>query len=560
MNALLVYPRFPITYWGFQYTLRLIGKRASLPPLGLITVASLLPSHWHLRLVDLNIREIGDDDLQWADLVLTGGLLIQVDSIQETIARARAFEVPVAVGGPAPTTSPELFYDADVVFRGEAESRIDELVHALTRGAESRRVIEAPASRPSMTTVPVPRFDLLNISEYASLSVQYSRGCPFQCEFCDIIEIFGRKPRVKTPEQVIDELDAIYRSGYKGTLFFVDDNFIGNKSAVKRLLPIVGDWQRKRGHPFELYTEASVDLAADPQLLHGMVDAGFSSVFLGIETPSIKALEQAKKLQNLRLDPSEAIDRITRAGIEVMGGFIVGFDSDGPEIFAEQREFLERQPIPLAMAGILTALPGTALWRRLKAEGRLRQRSNGDPFSRPNFAPKMSEEALLRGYSELMAWLYSPNEYYGRCEAYLRRVGSVSASRASTIGEVGALLRTIWHVGVRSPRRRLFWRLMGRALLQGRSKIRQAAVHAVQGEHLIRYTREHVVPRMEEALAEARAEVEASRIAPRTRDTTPKWVDSSPADGASRPAHRSSAPAAHRPTASEQPGPARGTS
>jgi radical SAM superfamily enzyme YgiQ (UPF0313 family) len=560
MNALLVYPRFPVTYWGFQYTLRLIGKRASLPPLGLITVAALLPSHWHLRLVDLNLRDLRDDDLQWADLVLTGGLLIQVDSIRETITRARALEVPVAVGGPAPTTSPELFCDADVVFRGEAEGRVDELVHALTQRSESRRVLEAPASYPDMATVPVPRFDLLDLSEYVSLSVQYSRGCPYQCEFCDVIEIFGRKPRVKTPEQVIDELEAIYRLGYKGTLFFVDDNFIGNKRAVKRLLPIVRDWQRERGHPFELYTEASVDLAAEPQLLHGMVDAGFSSVFLGIETPSVEALEQAKKVQNLRVDPSEAIDRITRAGIEVMGGFIVGFDSDGPEIFARQRELLGRQPVPLAMVGLLTALPGTALWRRLEAEGRLRQRSNGDPFSRPNFAPRMSEEALLRGYGELMEWLYSPNEYYGRCEAYLQRVGSVSASRASTLGEVGALLRTIWHVGVRSPRRHLFWRLMGRALLRGRSKVRQAVVHAVQGEHLIRYTREHVVPRMELALAEVRAEVEDSRRALQIRDTTSGLDSSLPLDGASRPAHRSSPPAAPRPATRKQPGLARGTS
>ena len=557
MNALLVYPRFPITYWGFQHTLRLIGKRASLPPLGLITVAALLPSHWQLRLVDLNLQDLGDEDLQWADLVLTGGLLIQIDSIQETIARARAFEVPVAVGGPAPTTSPEVFCNADVVFRGEAEGRIDDLIHALTQRSEKSRVLEAPESRPEMTTVPLPRFDLLEIREYASLSVQYSRGCPFQCEFCDIIEIFGRKPRVKTPEQVIDELDAIYHLGYKGTLFFVDDNFIGNKPAVKRLLPIVGDWQRKHGHPFELYTEASVDLAADQELLHGMVDAGFSSVFLGIETPSIKALEQAKKLQNIRIDPSEAIDRITRAGIEVMGGFIVGFDSDGPEIFAQQREFLGRQPVPLAMAGILTALPGTALWRRLKMEGRLRQRSNGDPFSRPNFAPTMSEEALLRGYAELMAWLYSPNEYYGRCEAYLRRVGSVSASRASTLGEVGIFLRAIWHVGVRSPRRRHFWRLLGRALLRGQSKLRQAVVHAVQGEHLINYTCEHVVPRMEEALAEARSEAEAGSVALQICDTTPKGLDSSSTDGASLPAHRSFAPAADRPVASEQAGIAR---
>lgn len=508
MNALLVYPRFPVTYWGFQYTLRLIGKRASLPPLGLITVAALLPDTWHLRLVDLNLEDLGDKDLQWADMVLTGGLLIQVESMQTVIARARASAIPVAVGGPAPTTSPELFCAADVVFRGEAEGRIDELVAALTQHSGRHSVIETPSSFPDMTTVPVPRFDLLNLSEYASLSVQYSRGCPFQCEFCDIIEIFGRRPRVKTPEQVIDELEAIYRLGYRGTLFFVDDNFIGNKPAVKRLLPVVRDWQRARGHPFEFYTEASVDLAANQQLLHDMVDAGFSSVFLGIETPSVKALLQAKKLQNLPVDPSEAIDRITRAGIEVMGGFIVGFDSDGPEIFAQQRAFLGRQPVPLAMAGILTALPGTALWRRLNAEGRLRRRSNGDPFSRPNFAPQMDEEALLRGYGEFMEWLYSPKEYYSRCEAYLRRVGSVSETRASTLGEIGVFLRTIWHVGIRSPRRRFFWRLIVKALLRGRSKVRQAVVHAAQGEHLITYTLEHVVPRMASALAEVHAELE----------------------------------------------------
>ena len=508
MNVLIVYPLFPVTYWGFQYGLRLIGKRAALPPLGLITVAALLPSNCYVRLVDLNVDVLRDDDFKWADIVLTGGLLIQAESMQELIVRAHAFKRPVAVGGPAPTTSPDLFGDADVVFQGEAEGRIDDLVRALTQRSANRVVLEAPTTFPDMKCVPVPRFELLDLSKYSSVSVQYSRGCPFQCEFCDVIEIFGRKPRVKTPEQVVDELDAIHRLGYKGTLFFVDDNFIGNKPAVKRLLPIVQDWQRMRGHPFEFYTEASFDLAADPQLLRGMVDAGFSSVFLGIETPSVKALKQVKKLQNLRLDPSEAIDRITRVGLEVMGGFIVGFDSDGPDIFALQREFLARQPIPLAMVGMLTALPGTALWRRLKAEGRLRQHSNGDQFSRSNFTPMMDERVLLRGYAELMKWLYSPKTYYSRCEAYLSRAGSSSETRSSTLGEVGAFLRTIWHVGVLSPRRRLFWRLMVKAMFRGRSHLRQAVAHAVQGEHLILYTHKHVVPRMERALAEIKAGIE----------------------------------------------------
>jgi radical SAM superfamily enzyme YgiQ (UPF0313 family) len=508
MNALLVYPRFPVTYWGFQYGLRLTGKRAALPPLGLVTVAALLPSHWHMRLVDLNVEALHDDDLRWADVVLTGGLLIQAKSMQEVIARAVAFQLPVAVGGPAPTASPGLFGDADVVLQGEAEGRIDELVQALAERSGSPRTLEAATSFPDMTSVPVPRFDLLDLSTYVSVSVQYSRGCPFQCEFCDVIEIFGREPRVKTPEQVVEELEAIHRLGYRGTLFFVDDNFIGNQSAVKRLLPILREWQRSRGWPFDLYTEASVNLANDPQLLDEMVAAGFTSVFVGIETPSVKALEQTRKFHNLRVDLSAAIDRITRAGLEVMGGFIVGFDTDGEEVFALQREFLARQPMPLAMVGILTALPGTALWRRLEAEGRLRERPNGDQFSRPNFVPVMDERALLSGYADLMKWLYSPQEYYRRCQAHLDRAGSISKARSSTRSEVGVLLRTIWHVGVLSPRRRLFWQLMVKALARGRRQLRQAVAHAVQGEHFILYTREHLVPRMERALAELQAEIE----------------------------------------------------
>jgi len=506
MNALLIYPRFPLTYWGLQYGLRLIGKRSSLPPLGLVTLAALLPGEWSLRLVDLNVDELHDEDLRWADLVLTGGMLIQMESMHEIIARAHAFRILVAVGGPAPTTSPELFADADVVFRGEAEGRIDELVSALAQLPFCRRILDAPDGFPDMTIVPLPRFDLLDLPKYASMSVQYSRGCPFRCEFCDIIEIFGRRSRVKSPEQVVAELDAIDRLGFKGMLFFVDDNFIGNKPAVKRLLPIVREWQRSRGRPFGLYTEASVDLATDPELLRDMVDAGFTSVFVGIETPSAKALEQTRKFQNLRLDLSEAIDRITLAGLEVMGGFIVGFDSDDEDVFALQREFLGRQPIPLAMVGVLTALPGTALWRRLEAEGRLRERSNGDQFSRPNFAPAMEELALLRGYAGLLEWLYSPEAYYSRCETHLNRSGPRPETRSPTLGEILILLRTIWHVGVIGRHRRHFWRLMAKAALGGLGRIRQAVVHAVQGEHLIRFTREHLMPRMERSIADIRTE------------------------------------------------------
>lgn len=515
MNALLVYPLFPVTYWGFQYSMPLIDKRATLPPLGLLSVAALLPEDWRLRLVDLNLAELQDHDLRWADVVLTGGLLIQTESMREVIAGARALGIPVAVGGPAPSTSPQLFDQADVVFRGEAEGRVDTLISALARGSGGHQLLDAPERFPDLEAVPTPRFDLLDLPAYASVSVQYSRGCPFQCEFCDVIEIFGRSARVKTAAQLVGELEAVYRLGYRGTVFIVDDNFIGNRAAVRRLLPEVESWQRSRGYPFALYTEATVDLAADPKLLRAMVDAGFKSVFLGIETPSVDALKETRKLQNLCLDPSEAVDRITRAGIEVMGGFIVGFDSDEPNIFAAQRDFLGRQPLPLAMAGLLTALPGTALWRRLEAEGRLRQRSNGETFVRPNFVPRMDEEELLSGYAELMRWLYSPEEYYKRCEAFLDRVGTGPSVGGLTFSDVMAAVRTVWHVGVRSPRRRRFWRLMAKVALRGRSRMRQSVVHVVQGEHLIRYTLEHVLPRIERSLAEVREErANASAVVP----------------------------------------------
>ncbi len=506
MNALLVYPRFPLTYWGFQHGLKLIGKRASLPPLGLITLAALLPDSWDIRLVDLNAEALRDEQLRWAEVVLIGGLLIQVESMHEVTARAHAFQVPVAVGGPAPTTSPELFVDADVVFRGEAEGRIPALVAALARSSSGQIVLDAPADFPDVKEVPVPRFDLLERSLYASMSVQYSRGCPYRCEFCDIIEIFGGKPRVKTSTQMLGELEALYSLGFRGTLFFVDDNFIGNKAAVRSLLPLLRRWQEQRGYPFALYTEASVDLASEPALLREMAAAGFKSVFVGIETPSAESLAHAGKHQNLRLDLADAVRCITSAGIEVMGGFIVGFDSDGEDIFDLQWAFLERQPIPLAMVGTLTALPGTALWRRLDAEGRLRGSSTGDPFTRPNFVPAMQETALLGGYARLLAGLYSADAYYGRCQAFQELSGAAPGQYAPTRDDVASLVRAVWYIGLLSPRRGHFWRLMASAMRRGRAWVRQAVVHAVQGEHLIRYTRECVLPRLERALADLESE------------------------------------------------------
>jgi radical SAM superfamily enzyme YgiQ (UPF0313 family) len=347
----------------------------------------------------------------------------------------------------------------------------------------------------------VPRFDLVDLDAYATFAIQVSRGCPFNCEFCDIIEIFGRKPRVKSPAQVIAELDELLRLGARGPLFFVDDNFIGNRKAIARILVEVAAWQRAHGTPFDLTTEASLDLAGEPELLQSMVDAGFSAVFVGIETPNTASLAEAHKNQNLRTDPAEGVRTLARAGLEVFAGFIVGFDHDGEDIFDRQLEFISSLPIPRAMVGILSALPGTQLWRRLEKEGRLREAPTGDQFDRPNFETAMAEETLVAGYRRLLASLYSEEAYFARCERQLAE--SPTHAVALRRGSLGTLLRATWGIGILGERRRWFWRLLGRALRKGGvAALAKAVTLSVLGEHLVRYTREEVLPRLDAHLAE----------------------------------------------------------
>jgi radical SAM superfamily enzyme YgiQ (UPF0313 family) len=502
MRALLVHPRTPPTYWGFQHSLPIAGKAASLPPLGLLSLAPLLPASWEIRVVDENVERATDDAMRWADVVFVTGMIIHAPATHEILARAKRLGKRTVVGGPAVNTDPGMFPEADHLFRGEAEGRTDRMVRLLESrtGTPSRLLSPETEERPSMEIVPTPRFDLVDYRHYASMSVQYSRGCPFQCEFCDIIEVFGRKPRTKTPAQVLKELDALRATGYRGSLFFVDDNFIGNRVAVAGMLPHVVQWQREHGFPFEFYTEASVDLATKPELIDTMVSAGFTSVFLGIESPSPEALKETHKLQNLRLDPAEAVRRITRAGLEVFAGFIVGFDSDGPEIFEAQRSFISSVPVPVAMIGVLTALPGTQLTRRLEKEGRLRIVTTGDQFDRPNFQTTMDEHTLLSGYAGLLADLYDADSFYKRCELLVDTVGRPKAPFRWRPGGLKVLLRTLWSIGVRSPRRREFWALLWRTLRRAPYAFPRAIELAIQGEHLIRYTREDVLPRLERAL------------------------------------------------------------
>jgi len=506
MRALLVQSRTPTTYWSFEHALPFLRKAATYPPLGIATLAALLPPHWELRLRDLHVEPLEDADLAWADVVLVSGMLIQLESMRGVLRRARAMGRRTVVGGPAPSTAPELFEEADHVFRGEAEGRLDQLVRVLEAPTPGSPRLLSPegGDRPDLHLARVPRFDLLELSRYASHALQYSRGCPFQCEFCDIIEIFGRIPRVKSPEQVVAELDALRALGARGTLFFVDDNFVANRRGVGRLLPVLREWQERNGFPFVFCTEASEDLATHPELVTAMVKAGFGQVFVGIETPSLEALAQTKKTQNLRMPQERAVEELTRAGLEVYAGFIVGFDSDGPDIFERQLAFISSLPIARAMVNLLTALPGTQLWRRLEREGRLRGTPSGDSFERPNFVPALDERTLLAGYRRLLAALYSPDAYYRRCALHLDAVplrrGAVEHSVRN--GSLGTLWRAVWRLGIRGQRRQLFWRLVARGLRRGTDLLPRAVMFAIVGESLIRYTEEVVLPRIDASLSE----------------------------------------------------------
>jgi len=507
MRALLVQAATPPTYWSYQHSLPFIRKKATLPPLGLATLAAHLPEHWEIRIRDLHLGPLSDADIAWADAVLVSGMLVQARSMREALSRAQALGKVSVVGGPAPTTSSDAFPDATYVFVGEAEGRLDRLVQALeSPGSVAERILSpAEAARPDLAIARVPRFDLLDLGAYATFAIQVSRGCPFTCEFCDIIEVFGRVPRVKSPAQVVAELDALLRLGARGPLFLVDDNFIGNRRAVAAILVEIAAWQRANGSPFDLHTEASLDLATEPELLGGMVDAGFSAVFVGVETPNPASLVETGKKQNLRVDPAEAVRTLTRAGLEVFAGFIVGFDSDDETIFDRQVEFISSLPIPRAMVGTLSALPGTALWRRLEREGRLRARATGDQFDRPNFAPAMGEETLVAGYRRLLAALYSEEAYFERCARQIRE--SPTRTAALRPGSFAALVRVVWRIGVLGERRRFFWRLFGLGLRHGgAAALPKAVTLAVLGEHLVRYTREDVLPRLDARLLEIHAE------------------------------------------------------
>jgi radical SAM superfamily enzyme YgiQ (UPF0313 family) len=503
MRALLVNPKFPLTFWGMELTAPITGKAANLPPLGLLTAAALLPRHWELRFVDMNVEPLLDSSLRWADVVLVGGMRIQSESFHDVVARAHGLGRRVIAGGPYVTTDPDAAADVDHLVLGEAEETLLGFAHAFEAG-DAPRIVKAPRF-PDVTHAPVPRFDLVNMDRYNCLGVQFSRGCPFNCEFCDIIEIFGRVPRTKPPAQVLKELNAILATGFRGAVFLVDDNFIGNKAQAKKLLAPLREWQREHGQPFELFTEASVNLAADDALVDGMVEAGFTGVFLGIETPSKEALRETQKFQNVAFDLDQSVEKLVGRGLEVMAGFIVGFDADTEDVFDRQIEFINRSPISMAMVGMLIALPGTQLWKRLEREGRLREGGDGNNATLTNFVTRLPDNVLARGYMRLLSAVYEPTNYFRRCLRMLSLARDVRprTNQRPFAYSARCLLQSFFRQGILSSYRRAYWSYLFKSIRVAPRRFVHAVALAIRGEHFIRYAAESVLPGLETQLGPA---------------------------------------------------------
>lgn len=530
VKVLLVYPRFFPTYWGMQYSLSLVGQKALMPPLGLITIAAMCPPEWDIRLVDTNCTELADEDIAWSDIILMSAMLPQRSSLFELARRCRGSRALLVVGGPYPTACPEECRPYfDVVVMNEGEVTWPRFLADYLAGHHT--AVYTSDEKPDMTTSPCPRFDLLTLGHYAIIPLQYSRGCPFMCEFCDIIVMYGRRPRTKSPTQFVAELQALYDVGYRGSVFVVDDNFIGNKKQVKSLLPQIVQWNEAHGQPFHFGTEATVDLADDPGLMRLMCQANFVWVFLGIETPSIEGLKETRKTQNVtKVSLLDRVRLIQSNGLFVHGGFIIGFDSDTEDIFDRQIEFITEAAIASAMIGPLVALPGTPLYRRLSEHGRLveddadHQRTPASGFT--NIRTTIPEPVLLQGYAHILSSIYEPAAFLGRSLATIRRLRRPSTLRGklaylSMISQLGigqektskiGQIRLLVHAFRSFPKayRRHSYRFLLNVLFSAFERFPVALFQAMLGYHYYRFTFEDVLPAIQARLASIERDVTTS--------------------------------------------------
>jgi radical SAM superfamily enzyme YgiQ (UPF0313 family) len=467
MKALFIYPEFPETFWSLRHAIKFVGVKALGPPLALLTVAAMLPPDWDKQLVDLNVEPLTEGHLAWADLAFVSAMTVQSPAADVVVRRCRAAGVKVCAGGVHYSTPGAPFEPVDHLFIGEAEELLPIFLADLAQG---QALPEYRASRfPSLACSPVPAWELLDHSKYMNMLVQVCRGCPHDCDFCHVIVQYGRHPRYKEADQVVAELQGLYDSGWRRDITFADDNFICHHGKAKAILQAVSRWQAEHGYPFLFVAQASLEVVDDPELLPLMAQAGFAGLFLGIETPDPVSLKECNKRQNLNRNLMDAMRTIQAHGIEVSGGFIIGFDSDSPEVFDHQADFIEKAAIPTAMINLLTAPPGTRLYRRLESEGRLLGDSNGDTTMNAgclNFIPKMDRQRLLDGYKTLLNRLFSPKPFYQRALTFFKhyRPNPLLPFRPPTHRERLAFLKIIFALGIKEPGRRAFWSFLGRLL------------------------------------------------------------------------------------------------
>ncbi len=491
MNVLLIYPEFPDTFWSFKHALGFVGKRAALPPLGLLTVAAMLPSDWFLRLVDTNVRSLSEKDLAWADIALISAMVVQRRSAHRIVSQCKTAGLRVVAGGPLFQSEHEQFASVDHFILNEAELTLPPFLEDLAQGSPKR--LYTSAAFADLQDTPVPRWDLLDLKRYATMGIQFSRGCPFNCDFCNVTALLGHQVRMKTSAQVTAELDGLYALGWRGHVFFVDDNFIGNKRFVKTdLLPALIAWrQGKRGNAF--LTEASINLADDKPLMDNMVAAGFDSVFIGIETPDEDSLQECSKSQNKSRDLVEDVKRIQRAGLQVQGGFIVGFDHDSPSIFQRQIDFIQSSGIVTAMVGLLQAPAGTRLYTRMKKEGRLSAESSGDNVDgTTNIIPTMNLVTLKAGYRQILDHIYSPAPYYARIRTFLREYRGPQVREKLRLFHILALLRSVVRLGVVGRERTQYWKLLLWTQFRRPRLLPDAIILAIYGYHFRKICQKHV--------------------------------------------------------------------
>jgi radical SAM superfamily enzyme YgiQ (UPF0313 family) len=484
VNILLVYPMYPDTFWSFKHALKFVSKKASFPPLGLLTVASMLPKDWNKKLIDMNASELTDENILWADYVFISAMSIQSESANQVIERCKTLKAKIVAGGPLFTSSSEYYQGIDHLVLNEAEITLPPFLSDLVEGKPKQ--LYTSEDWAEITSTPLPLWELVSMNNYTSMNLQYSRGCPFDCDFCDITVLYGRKPRTKTKEQVIAELDALYLTGWRGPVFFVDDNFIGHKSKLKKeILPAIAKWMEIRKNPFYFNTEVSINLADDETLMQLMTKAGFEAVFIGIESPNEESLIECNKTQNRNRDLISSVKKIHEFGLEVQGGFIVGFDNDPPAIFDKLTNFIQESGIVTAMVGLLNAPKGTKLQKRLINEGRLLKdfTGNNTDFS-INFIPHMDSELLLNGYKKILNTIYSPKYFYERVMRFMKDFEPKSKKVFHlNPNYILALFRSMFKLGVVGEERIYYWKLFFWSLFRKPQLFSLAILFTIYGFH-----------------------------------------------------------------------------